>query len=388
MKKKIFLFCSLLLLQATLSVRSSKREMIGDRPFIFDNYDIIQKSFQWNQDDYESEFDTDENAKKIYAFVNLLEIWILYGDELKEFSEVFVAFLKNFFGVRLIKNQFNNQRKKQLFIDTLIEKLVLFYETVSSDLKYLCDMQIQYLLSFKYELLEKIGTKELYALINTSYFYEQLIVIDQDEGGVKETLSDDRFNSLLAESAEIGLLQNGYMYNLFEEFCMDILNNNKTFKTLQLIKDILLKKIILNNQDNSVDIFLKAFYKNKKKFHCFRNFDEDDFVMWLLNKKNIQESIIKVLNEDSLFLLFLIRLLDASIEKDIHNNYYGYLKEEEKRILSYSGAYADSLLGMIFNVCDIDKNIDWRNQPLIVINQKRVQQIISNLKNISRIRCD
>ena len=62
MKKKISLFCFLVLLQNTLSVRSLKKEVRGNRSFILDNYDIIERSVQSNQEDYESEFDIDEDA--------------------------------------------------------------------------------------------------------------------------------------------------------------------------------------------------------------------------------------------------------------------------------------------------------------------------------------
>lgn len=384
MKKKLSLFCCVVLLQNTLSVRSAKKKAMNSYSFMLDNYDIIEKSFQCNQEDYDSEVDIEENAKKIYAFVNLLEMWIVYGDELREFNDVFVAFLKNFFGVRLIKSKFTDQRKKQLFIESLIEKLSLFYETASNDLKYLCDTQIQYLLSFKYELLKKIRAEEVYMLLNASYFYQQIVSICKDEK-IKDTLLEDKFNSLLVESAEIGLLQNGYMYNLFEELYMDVLNNNKVFNTLQLVKDILLKKIIFDDQDDSINILLEVFHKNKKKLPYYVGLDEDDFVIWLLNKKNIQESIIKVLNEDSLFLLFLIRLLYISIEKDTNNRYYGYLTEEDRRVLKYGNAYANSVLKMIFSVCNVNKNIDWEDTPLIVINHKRVQEIVLNLKSISKI---
>ena len=106
----------------------------------------------------------------------------------------------------------------------------------------------------------------------------------------------------------------------------------------------------MSNQGDLADILLQAFHKNKKKLPCCVHLDEDDFVIWLLKKRNIQESIMKVLNEDSLFLLFLIRLLNTSIEKDIHNNYYGYLNEKERVILRYSADYAEIVLKMILNV--------------------------------------
>jgi hypothetical protein len=342
----------------------------------------------------ENEAIIDAGANRILQILDAFDLFEKYHT-IQEIKDSFMLLLEKFFGLRV---NYNNLFEKELFIQNIILSVGKFNNEASLDLKYLCDMQIKYILSFKLVILSKIKKNLVYELILLSYYNYLLYPVDyinisnhveknHDIEIEKEIDWQEASLQLLLEFGELGILNDRYLYELYDNLFIKKLSLNKEYTDILLIKKMLpdaigeeddALELLVNKYNTNINFFKKQneyieFYEDKKEF----------FLVWLLDKRNIVSSIEKFINDDTLFFLFTSVLLYKSILKMTDRNYYPLLNDELLEVLKKFANKAEFILYKFFAVFDKKLQINWNNLPIIVISENRLHQIITYIKAIS-----
>lgn len=318
------------------------------------------------------------------------------GNEIKNLIE---DFFKVFFGLSI--NSIINKKNldRQVFIDNIIMGIINFNQIDSSDLKYLCDMQIKYILNFKYKILKKIKKKSIYSMIILSYYFylffpDKYINLNDkehsdnniDEIAIKKNDWEEAAVQIPLEFAELGMLQNGYLYKIYDSLVKNQLYLNKNYNNLFLTKNILIDKI--QDDEFILEDLIKIYKKNifiKNDFimtQLYKN-KEDFFIVWLLNKNNITESLEKFFNEDYMFILFTIILIYHSIVKSKKLNFYPFINDNILESFKKIALQAKLIFYKFCNICNIKLKLNWDNMPIIIMKEKRLLEIIAYLNKIT-----
>ncbi len=340
--------------------------------------------------------DTDSN--RILSVLDILDFFEK-NNYIIELQDSASNLFKFFFGLN-ISQSLENICDKQYFIESIIFSINKFNSTASSDLKYLCDMQIKYILSLKKIVLKKIKKSSIYSIIVLSYCYYLFFTNDyidlnvenesdseEDVISEKEVMWQEAALQLPLEIAELGLLNNGYLYELFDSYFISKLNSNKDYKNILLThkilpdsisKDDLVLERLMDRYKLNLDFFkmnleIKNLYNEKEEF----------FLMWLLEKKNIIDTLDKFLNEDALFMLFTIVLLYKSISKIDKNYYYSFLDNEFIKDFEKISLQAEFIIYNFLNIFDKKMKINWDALPIIIIKESRLREITEYIKILS-----
>jgi hypothetical protein len=341
----------------------------------------------------------EDGANRILQVLDAFALFEQYS-HIHEIHDSFVKLLKNFFGLSVKKN-YNTVLEKQFFIESIILSLGEFNTNASTDLKYLCDMQLKYILGWKSIIINKIKKKSVYSLIVLSYYYylfypnEYINLSKEIETNSNNSidLTEQEINwqeaslQLPLEFAELGILNNGYLYELYDKLFIEKLSSNKEYNDILLIKKILPDAIAQDDfaLERLIDKYKKNinFFKKDLNFIQFYQEKQEFFLMWLLEKKNIVNTLDKFFNEDSLFVLFTIVLLYKSILRINIYDYYPLLSDDLIKYLEKFAKEAEFILCEFFYIFDKKAQIDWNNLPIIIIGQKRLNEIIKYLKAIT-----
>jgi hypothetical protein len=382
--KKISLYIILLVVYSGFAASDSKKKEIYKKQLI-NNFEI-QK---------ENELVLEEGANRILQVLDAFSLFEEYF-HVTQMGESFVQLLKNFFGLQ-VKTKYTSFYEKQFFIESLIFSIGQFNANATADLKYLCDMQIKYVLSFKSMIVEGIKKQSAYCLIVLSYYFslfcpnqymnlgertpldeDNTIVVDSIE---KEINWQEAVTQMPIEFSEIGMLRDGYMYELYDEFFIKKLSSNKEYKDIVLIKKML--PDVIAQDDFALDRLIRKYQKNYNFFKEDANLlawyeeKQEFFLMWLLEKKNIVDALDTFINDDALFFLFTTVLLYKSILKINRNDYYPLLKDDQCKDLENAAKQAEFILYEFFSIFDKKAQIKWDKMPIIVIGQQRLQDIIN-----------
>lgn len=342
----------------------------------------------------ENEISLDLNTNRILQILDLFALFQEYNNII-EINNSFISLLKNFFGLNITNKQYNNNLEKQLFIENIVLAINQFNEIASSDLKYLCDMQIKYILNFKIMIAKTIKKKSIYSLIVMTYYYylfspNEYINLnnDNEESMIEKEISwDESICQIPLEFAELGMLHNGYLYELYDALFISKLTSNKEYNNMLLTKKIL--PDVIGQDDNALERLIETYTKNIDFFKHDSNLKEpyqkkqEFFLIWLLDKKNIINSIERFFNEDTLFILFTTVLLYKSILKININKYYPKINNELLNSFKSSAQQAEHILYQFFSIFDKQLQINWNKIPIIIINQNRLIEIIKYLKTAS-----
>lgn len=344
----------------------------------------------------ENESIIDEGANRILKILDAFDLFEKHNN-IAEIKDSFLSLLKKFFGLKLNHN-YNNLFEKELFIEDMILSVGKFNDEASLDLKYLCDMQIKYILSFKLIILDKIKKNLVYELIVLSYYNYLLYPVDyinisnhvekDDDVLIEKKINwEEASLQILLEFGELGMLHNSYLYQLYDDLFIKKLSLNKEYSDVLLIKKMLPDAIgkddyaldrLINKYNTNINFFKKQneyieFYEDKKEF----------FLMWLLDKGNIVNSLEKFINDDTLFFLFTTVLLYKSILKMTVDNYYPLLNDDLLEDLKRFANKAEFILYKFFAIFDKKAEINWDKLPIVVISENRLHQIINYIKAIS-----
>lgn len=365
-----------------------------------DNFDILYKKKINNQ----TEDLATELEQTIYTILELFDIWEKYNAKWEEFNVCMKSFFKDFFGIRLIQNPFSNNTKKQLFINGMIEKIVYYYEKSSDDMKYKLEMQLNFLTSFRFDLLKKISYENQITIISTAFlldiFFDNTKILTEKFTPQKETTPEknientnneenqyenqesenntklihkneqnDKVLQLMTEISEIGLLQDEYVYKVFNNNIIQALQENNFLETLHFTSDIFLEKI-----EYSKNNYDPLHCLNKlNKIYTLQKEQEEKFSIWLLNKEQINMAIEALCNEDYLFIFFVITIMH---ENSMNNR--TIFSDDEYKLLSEQAYIAKTILDQL-SIMANGKKINWSKIPKITINHEKIKNILSLL---------
>lgn len=346
----------------------------------------------------------ERNKNNVNRIANILRIKMLYMNY-RSFRSIDILFhdlCGYYFGLDIGLEEKNDDIT---FLERLVTAVNKFNIVASSDLKYLCDMKIKYILQNEKKILAKMKKDPIYDLLVTAYFFYLLLPneymnqgsleIDVTEKAEEEFANiEEKINwqdanmHILIECSEIGMLHDGYLYKEFDQLIMKKLEKNKMYNDFLIIKKHYTKKIERDEymmqiiEKKYLDLIEKYFFDlEEKALHE----DRLGFLgSWLFNKENILTSIEKVLHPDFLFFLMLLIRLDNSIDI-LEQSYYKKVMAKDRKLLHDSAQYARVIVNNLFDILHIKKIVQWESLPAIVISQDRVNAIVNYLSNITLI---
>lgn len=389
-----------------------------------DNFDIMYKKKLFSKKISMSKDNSVELGKYIYAVLDLFDFWEMYNDTMIDFNNNFILFFKDFFGIRLIQKPFYCNVKKQLFIDGLIEKIIYFYQTSDKEMRYKFQMKIDYFNSFKFDVLYQMSSNVKISIItiefllnlffnnkdnllmvvpaldilHTNDYHENDISENRDTQNLKKIekiemqsnergITNQRLYSvvdnkvqLIADTAELGLLNDSYLYNVFSEYIIQALKKNNFLRNLYIVKDIFLDKYLFDQAFCSHELFLKKLNSMYCQVGVQNNSLNQAYLNWLVKKEFHKKNFFILHNEDYLFVLFLTIILYYNIDYLIKDHEV-LISESEKKLLKDKYLIARSILDEL-SILSSNKKIDWIKIAKIKLNKDVGQSILSILLDI------
>lgn len=376
MEKKLFLYALL----SSVTVISST---------LIEELDLMEKTNQQNKMRMHCEAFIKSDEERINK---TLEAFYLsrYYSHVPDISRTFHQLCKSFLGLHSKKIMCYQEEK--YFAERLLFALTEFNNFGSSDLKYLCDMQLNYILEHKKMILYSLKKETVYDVLILAYlasllFPTQCTVADSE--GMVSLLTSQPPKIAELETAEvecfidineIGLLHHSFLYKEFERDILQVLKKKKTFYDLLILKGDMLEKI--EKEKDSLDILLKKYKSLCLKSNC--TLDEsffEGFGSWILEKNRIVNSTSVFLNPHFLFFLAVIIRISDSVS-DLKDTYYASITEDELTTLLLVSEFAKFILNELFELVGEKDYFDWEKFDSVVISPNRIKRIVKNITEI------
>lgn len=318
---------------------------------------------------------------------NLLEAFYLVKNNknISNIKNYFYQLCEFFLGLSVDLLQMNQVEKEKIFVQKLLISLLNFNTTCSNDLKYLFDMKVKYILEQKKTLALKIKNEKIYDFILLSYFtsafFSQEQQLKHDEESMTNQLErqiflDEEFGALKQEIYDLAALSDFFIYKEFEKTVLLKIKNQKLFYNFMILSDILLEKISEISEIHK--FFEKQFIQWNNSFFSSEKFSFQLFGLWLLDQDAIKTDLLKILNEDSFLLFYVLMRIQASVTS-LKDSYYKKITQEELDILNLASLFGKFFIKKMSDIIDLKEKIKIDQLPPIIISEKRIKKILKKL---------
>lgn len=324
---------------------------------------------------------------------NLLEAFYLVKNNknISNIKNYFYQLCEFFLGLSVDLLQMNQLEEEKIFVEKLLTSVFNFNVTCSNDLKYLFDMKVKYILEQKKTLALKIKNEKIYDFILLSYFtsafFSQQKKLKHHEESMteqfeKQIFLDEAFENLKQEIYDLAVLSDFFIYKEFEKTVLVKIKNQKLFYNFMILNDILLEEISEISEIHK--FFEKQFIQWNNSFFSSEKFSFQLFGFWLLDQDAIKIDLLKILNEDSFLLFYVLMRIQASVTS-LKDSYYKKITQEELDVLNSASVFGEFFMKKMSNLIDLKEKIRIDQLPPIIISEKRIKTILNKLNLLKTV---